>query len=239
MTTDEIPLPYGWIREVDPRTGHPFYVDTKADPPRSIWIHPYEDEQYLSEHPDVKEKIGSVMDHHASPDDKPSNPRRHSYSGLTSPDMLVDEGGSRTPKENKKRNFFGKMKDKAIGTKEEREQYNREMAKLKEVRRKREQEELRRQQEAYHQFSQLHQYPGRSTYNQSFAGPSMLGPSILGPSMFGSTSFGSTRYGPPAGNPYSAYSNRGGYGYGMGSNSLALPLLGGMAGGLLLGDLFF
>ena len=57
--------------------------------------------------------------------------------------------------------------------------------------------------------------------------------------MFGSTSFGPTRYGPPAGNPYSAYSNRGGYGYGMGSNSLALPLLGGMAGGLLLGDLFF
>jgi hypothetical protein len=57
MPEDQRPLPYGWITQTDPNTNHPFYVDTKAKPPRSIWVHPYDDEQYLKEHPDVKEKV--------------------------------------------------------------------------------------------------------------------------------------------------------------------------------------
>ena len=28
------------------RTGHPFYVDTRAEPPRSIWVHPYDDPEF-------------------------------------------------------------------------------------------------------------------------------------------------------------------------------------------------
>jgi hypothetical protein len=57
------------------------------------------------------------------------------------------------------------------------------------------------------------------------------------------------RYGPPAGNPY-AYGPGygGGYGYGYGnygyggygrSSGSGMPLLGGLVGGLLLGDLLF
>ncbi|KZO93129.1 hypothetical protein CALVIDRAFT_268620 [Calocera viscosa TUFC12733] len=65
-------LPEGWIREWDPkcvppppsnlslplttfagnRQKHHFYVDTKANPPRSIWVHPYDDPQYISSIPD-------------------------------------------------------------------------------------------------------------------------------------------------------------------------------------------
>jgi hypothetical protein len=41
-------LPRGWVRSFDPQEGHQFFVDTNSNPPRSIWVHPYDDEQYLS-----------------------------------------------------------------------------------------------------------------------------------------------------------------------------------------------
>jgi hypothetical protein len=41
-------LPDGWVRTLDAESGHQFYVDTKANPPRSIWDHPYDDDQYLA-----------------------------------------------------------------------------------------------------------------------------------------------------------------------------------------------
>lgn len=46
---DELrPLPPGWVRTYDPATQHQFFVDTRADPPRSIWHHPYDDDQFLA-----------------------------------------------------------------------------------------------------------------------------------------------------------------------------------------------
>ncbi|KAG9033284.1 hypothetical protein FRB95_000378 [Tulasnella sp. JGI-2019a] len=44
------PLPEGWIRQLDPKSSHHFYVDTLANPPRCIWVHPYEDAQWQQEH---------------------------------------------------------------------------------------------------------------------------------------------------------------------------------------------
>ena len=41
-------LPHGWVRQYDATEHHQFFVDTSAKPPRSIWHHPYDDEQYLS-----------------------------------------------------------------------------------------------------------------------------------------------------------------------------------------------
>ncbi|KAH6674424.1 hypothetical protein B0J14DRAFT_480379 [Halenospora varia] len=41
-------LPPNWVRSYDPETHHQFFVDTSEDPPRSIWHHPYDDEQYMS-----------------------------------------------------------------------------------------------------------------------------------------------------------------------------------------------
>jgi hypothetical protein len=41
-------LPEGWVRQYDTKEHHQFFVDTRANPPRSIWHHPYDDEQYLS-----------------------------------------------------------------------------------------------------------------------------------------------------------------------------------------------
>lgn len=40
MADDARPLPSGWVRQFDDKNKRTFYVDTKANPPRSIWTHP-------------------------------------------------------------------------------------------------------------------------------------------------------------------------------------------------------
>lgn len=101
-------------------------VDTKAQPPRSIWVHPYKDEQFLKEHPEVREELRGLQEDLPPP----YSPRRHSYSGT--PTTNDEESSGRTTisqpstpntgtNGRKHRGFFGKLKDKAIGTKEERE----------------------------------------------------------------------------------------------------------------------
>jgi hypothetical protein len=107
-------------------------VDTKADPPRAIWTHPYDDEQYLREHPDVREKVNSSAKQQESKDSPSSKARRHSFNGHDSTSMADhDEASPDSSKKGKgKRGFFGKIKDKAIGTKEEREAYRKEQARV-------------------------------------------------------------------------------------------------------------
>lgn len=41
------PLPEGWIRAWDPSNQHQFFVDTRTNPPRSVWTHPHDDPEYL------------------------------------------------------------------------------------------------------------------------------------------------------------------------------------------------
>ncbi|KAF8917694.1 hypothetical protein CPB85DRAFT_1431221 [Mucidula mucida] len=115
---NERPLPYGWVKEFD-QSGFPFYVDTHAVPPRSIWTHPHEDEQFLRDHPDVREKVGNTPHEYSAPDGPPPG---HSSASKYAP-----------PKG--KRGFFGKLKDKAIGTKEEREAEKQRTAMIQEQRR--------------------------------------------------------------------------------------------------------
>jgi WW domain len=42
-SSDDRPLPEGWIKQWDKSYGRYFYVDTKASPPRSIWVHPHDE----------------------------------------------------------------------------------------------------------------------------------------------------------------------------------------------------
>jgi len=211
---NELPLPYGWSKEFDPSSNHWFYVDTKATPPRAIWTHPYFDEQYREEHPDVKEKIDLKP---------PVIQRRHSFHGQSDQERkaTLDSQPNPAAPSPRKRGFFGKLKDKAIGTKEEREAEH-----LRRV----EAQELARQQH----IQRMSAYPEYGQYSGGAYGG------------FPSGSYGSgygrhSRYGPPAGDPYSLGGfggmggmggRRGGRGMGMG-----LPLLGGMAGGLILGEM--
>ena len=111
-------------------------MDTKADPPRAIWTHPYEDEHYLREHPDVREKAESLVRQQGSKDGPTSQGRRHSFNGHDSASMVPDSDrdmpdSSASKKGKDKRGLFGRLKDKAIGTKEEREAYKREMARVR------------------------------------------------------------------------------------------------------------
>lgn len=41
-------LPPGWVRSFDPESHHQFFVDTRSDPPKSIWVHPYDDDDFLA-----------------------------------------------------------------------------------------------------------------------------------------------------------------------------------------------
>ncbi|KAG8160690.1 hypothetical protein KVR01_008954 [Diaporthe batatas] len=62
-------LPEGWVRQYDRETHHQFFVDTRANPPRSIWHHPYDDEQYLASLPDhERDRIKSLQRVHSLAD---------------------------------------------------------------------------------------------------------------------------------------------------------------------------
>lgn len=236
-------------------------VDTKANPPRAIWTHPYEDEQFLNEHPDIKKRLAKESSDMSGEAPPPYEPRRHSFSGMptagpsrpsarlpTASQSGTPTAGSST--ERHKRGFFGKLKDKAIGTKEEREEAKRQQAlvcythrfkkacslpnppfsQLMEQRaeqRRKYLEELRRQQ----RMAQ----PARSDY---------YGQQQYGQQQYGQQQYGYSQpvYGAPIGSPYGygrpigsrqRYNNNSGFGGG----GIALPLIGGLAGGLLLGDL--
>jgi hypothetical protein len=48
MEDEARPLPTGWVRQLDAKTQHQFFVNTTTSPPSSIWHHPYDDDAYLS-----------------------------------------------------------------------------------------------------------------------------------------------------------------------------------------------
>ncbi|KAH9858209.1 hypothetical protein C2E23DRAFT_803096 [Lenzites betulinus] len=242
MSYADEPLPSGWVEEYDQKNKHPFWVDTNARPPRAIWIHPYEDEQFLREHPDVRDRL--ARDRRATPSEAPPpyTPRRHSYGGASSHtsgshlNVPADEGRNArsqpgTPlvgqhQNHHDRGFFGKLKDKAIGTKEEREAKRREE---------------RRQEELYMQ--QLAEQRRRRQQQRMSSPIGGLGGGLSG--LGQRRSYGPSMYAAPMGNPYSM---GGGFGgglgglgggrrYGFGGGGLGFPLLAGAAGGLLLGDM--
>lgn len=205
MQPERYPLPFGWIKQLDEATGREFYVDTKAAPPRSIWVHPYEDAEYLKAHPDVREKLH--IDHRPSsesdlpPPSFEESQRRHSDSG-GKPSTSMPVAGSSKP-----RGAIGALKDQLFGTKEERKAH-----KLKK------QEEERARREAQRQYMEQRELARQ----QYYASQPQCG--------YGSSSrFGGGPYGGGFG---SQQRGRGGGG------NLALPILGGLAGGLLLGEVF-
>ncbi|KAI8981262.1 hypothetical protein BD414DRAFT_579327 [Trametes punicea] len=227
MSYENEPLPEGWVREWDPSTKHPFWVDTKAQPPRSIWVHPYEDEQFLREHPDIRDRL--ARENGGTPTDAPPpySPRRHSFHGTSSGSHLSVPTNDRRPSISQpstpshERGFFGKLKDKAIGTKEEREAKRQEEKRRQEAYLRQLAEQRRLQQERMQQQRVSSPFGGYGAFNQ--------GPVYSQPV-----------YAAPAGNPWSIgggfgssrYGGRSGFGGGIG-----MPLLAGAAGGLLLGDL--
>jgi hypothetical protein len=94
-------------------------------------VHPYEDEQFHAEHPDLKakEESSSASDLDAPPPYDATMKGRASEGAeksgsLKQPDLADAVSGESSHAEHK-RGVFGRWKDKAIGTKEEREELKR------------------------------------------------------------------------------------------------------------------
>jgi hypothetical protein len=123
MVSQRPHIPFSWI--FDRFSGQP--VETKADPPRIIRADTCEDGEYLEVHVDLQEKLGSNglggSDSNLILPSSEESQRRHSFHGLSSlclplPHAVsIPATGSGKPVH---RGFFGMLKDKAIGTKEER-----------------------------------------------------------------------------------------------------------------------
>ncbi|KAK3984637.1 hypothetical protein QBC44DRAFT_387663 [Cladorrhinum sp. PSN332] len=111
---DELrPVPAGWVREFDPDSQHQFFVDTNSSPPRSIWHHPYDDEQYLASlSPDDRAIIAQHHQHAATPR-RPSQADMVAESTDESDASTGPSTGSATGSATKK--LAGKIKDVLTG----------------------------------------------------------------------------------------------------------------------------
>jgi len=87
-----------------------------AKPPRSIWVHPYEDPEWQKAH--------STRDNTSQTKAKVDAPS-HQQGSSSGSGPSKTEGGER--------GFFGKIKDKTLGTKEEREAAKKQRAAMEQV----------------------------------------------------------------------------------------------------------
>ncbi|EPQ28044.1 uncharacterized protein PFL1_04371 [Pseudozyma flocculosa PF-1] len=256
------PLPKGWIRQWDPESHHNFFVDTQANPPRSIWVHPFDDDQFQREHPDEVRKERERLERenlvHAETDDdddehqhlgaaskgKPSSSSGKPHLGAAA----VGGGGvgaaagssssasasTQQPKGMKK---FGRtLKDKMTGTTHEQREQQRRQREAAE-RRAMEQHQMIRNALIRAAQTGQPQFLGRDQQGREiFAQPPPPGAFRMGPSLgYGPYQTMNGPYGGygPYSRPMGPYARGGGMGMG------GMPILGGLAGGMLLGGLLF
>lgn len=241
-------LPKGWVRQYDANNSHQFFVDTRADPPRSIWQHPYDDEQYLNTlSSEERERLQTMYDrpHEDLPSDSAQGQGHASPSKMTGPSVggnaNVGPSTSSNPEVQRpqKVSVGRKWKDKLTNsTHEERE-----------ARRAQEAEEERK---AYEQHRAL-----RIAMNKALetGQPQLIGKDRQGHDVYiepprgpGSTVYGYPGSGPnyrgynpfqqgPYTNPNARFMRPAGP-YGRpGYGGMGMPLAGGMMGGLMLGGL--
>ncbi|KAK8062326.1 hypothetical protein PG997_014423 [Apiospora hydei] len=117
------PLPDGWVRTFDPENHHQFFVDIRADPPRSIWHHPYDDEQYLNSLPvQEREQLGGLTRHPSKEDIAAETTDEegdsHHATAFRGPGhgAAAGEASEASSSSSKPRSFGRKMKDKITGT---------------------------------------------------------------------------------------------------------------------------
>lgn len=258
MEDEHRSLPDGWVRQFDAKTSHQYFVDTRQNPPRSIWHHPYDDEEYLQTLPSAEreriqslhEKMPSVPDIMADDTDDEDG-HTHAAHGNGS----ATTGKNELPPREEKPTGFGKfgrkMKDKMTqSTHQEREA---ERQKRAEAERKAYQAH-QKYRDALQKAMQTgepqyigHDKDGKEVYiDTSNSGPTsgpMAGATYqdgrYGQQAYGVNPYHSGPYSNPNARfirPQQSYQRPYGSGYGGG---YGLPLLGGLGGGLLLGDLMF
>jgi len=255
MEDEQRPLPKGWTRQYDPETKHQFFVDTTQEPPRSIWTHPYDDTAYLSTLP-VEERnrvlgLHSVPSHAdieaESTDEDDDNEHDHGHHTDRATDP--DRSGA-----NKEKKLGRRLKDKLTGsTHEEREAKRRKRA----AEERRAYEVHNAMRNAMSQAMQTGQ-PVRAMRDKDGHDIYVEPPDGYSRPQQAQYDNQGRTINPYGGNPYNDPNARfirppppyqrgygygggyggygGGYGYGGG---FGMPMMGGLAGGLLLGGLLF
>ena len=255
MEDEGRPLPEGWVRTFDPVEQHQFFVDITKDPPRSIWVHPYDDDEYLRSLPsEERERIEQESlnkGNHTSKadiaaahtdDEDDDHPHASASSSSAIPHDLPPRDGKGKGREDN-RSFGRKFKDKVTGmTHEQREEERRSRA--------------QREQEMYERHMRIRQAMARAqqTGQPQFVGKDSDGKDVyIEPPMYQAPYGGypGRGYGvdPYRGGIYTTpdaryirppnpYMRQRGYGYG-GGYGLPLMLGGGLLGGLLIGDALF
>lgn len=240
MEDETRPLPEGWVRTFDTESGHQFFVDTTKEPPRSVWTHPYDDEQYLASLPRAeRERIEAepTMFHR-----QPS--QADMMAEHTDEDDDRDHHDSNLPPRPEKLSLGRKIKNKMTGTtheqreaerrkraQAEKEAYQRHLAIRKAM--------LKAVQTGQPQLigkdkdgKEVYVQPP-AQYDDGYRG-GLGGRSMFNPYSAGMYSAPSSRYARPTG----PYRRPGGYGYGGGYGMpLGLGLGGGLLGGVLIGDM--
>lgn len=252
MEDEHRPLPTGWVRQFDTNEQHQFFVDTKASPPRSIWHHPYDDDEYLStltseERERIQEEERERLSHSDYTDDEQPSDKKGSTKPISSqntgssfPEDLPPRASSST-QPHKKLGFAEKLKQKATGmTKEERDQAR--------INAEKQEQEYYIAHQKFRQCVQQAQVTGQP---QWFARDPQGRDVYVEPPQYGYGGYqsGATGYNPYNSGPYSnpnarfirpqaPYGRPYGYGPGRGGG-YGLPLATGALGGLFLGGLLF
>ncbi|KAL1305982.1 hypothetical protein AAFC00_004117 [Neodothiora populina] len=263
-------LPPGWVRQYDGTNAHQFFVDTRADPPRSIWHHPYDDEQYLStltseerERIQEEQRVPTPADllaessdeedaaHHALPSKGKSSHTTSAAAAAAAAATAAGAGASSssssygtTPQSDEQisgvHRLGRKMKDKVTSTTHQQ----------REVERQKRAEEERQAYERHLVYRRAMQR-AMQTGQPQLIGKDRQGKDVYIEPPGGMQGAYYTQNGRMI-NPYSQgpytnpnarfitpampYQRPYGYGYGGG---MGLPLIGGLAGGMMLGGLMF
>ena len=241
MEDEGRPLPPGWLRQYDEQQHHQYFVDTTRDPPRSIWQHPYDDDEYMgSLAPQERARIQALHKHPSQADieaESSADDEDHHAAPTTAAPNTTSNAHAPAPGQGDAKPSLGrKMKDKLTGmTHEQREAARRQRAIA--------------EQQAYERHRKLRaamvqavrtgqpQLVGKDRDGQDvYITPPQQGGYDMAPGQYGynpwNGPYGSpnARYVRPA-YPYGRPYGRGyGGGYGM-------PLAGGLMGGVMLGGL--
>jgi hypothetical protein len=247
------PLPRGWVRQWDTNSLHHFYVDTKATPPRSLWSHPLDDEQYRSEHPEEAKELSARQF-------GPSN-------GAFDPDEYSSDDDALEQYNNQNRDSSSTSKDQPTGMKKlGRSMKDKMTGSTHEERLAKKAKRKERERKAYeqHQAMQAAMAKASSTGQPQLLGRDKNGREVwaqpppadapyvgasVGYSQYqtapqgGYGGYGGYGGGYGGGGMYGGmgpYNRRRGYGYGGGyGGGMGMPLMGGMMGGMMLGGLMF
>lgn len=249
MEDESRPVPEGWVRQYDPKHGHQYFVDTKTSPPRSIWHHPFDDDQYLSTlsseereriqdmyrtptHADIEAEDTDDEDHY-----DPRKPLHGAPPGAAA-------GSSLPPRPAEKPTLGRKMKDKLTGsTHQDREMRRRQRA--EQERKMYEQHQafriaMARAMETGEPQLMGKDHNGQNVYIEPPQGPGgrqMAGYPGVGVNHRSYSPYAAGVYADPNARfyrPQSAYGRPYGMGYGGG---YGMPLAGGLMGGMLMGGL--